>query len=133
MEIVINQVLKARFVRFVLVGGLGFVADAGTLFLLISGGIGPFAARVVSILFAMFVTWRLNRAFTFGASSGSQISEAGRYFSVAASVAALNYLLYAGLLLMVPTCPPVLATAIATIICTLVSFAGYGKFAFRSG
>ncbi|MCZ4297227.1 GtrA family protein [Henriciella marina] len=132
MEVLIHQVLKTRIVRFVLVGGLGFLADAGTLFLLISGGIGPFVARVVSILFAMFVTWRLNRAFTFGASSGSQISEAGRYFTVATSVATFNYLLYAGLLVMVPTCPPVLATAIATIVCTLVSFAGYGKFAFRS-
>ncbi|MCH2456903.1 MAG: GtrA family protein [Henriciella sp.] len=132
MEVLINQILKTRIVRFVLVGGLGFLADAGTLFLLISGGIGPFVARVVSILFAMFVTWRLNRAFTFGASSGSQISEAGRYFTVAASVATLNYLLYAGLLVIVPTCPPVLATAIATIVCTLVSFAGYGKFAFRT-
>lgn len=132
MEVLINQILKTRIVRFVLVGGLGFLADAGTLLLLISGGIGPFVARVVSILFAMFVTWRLNRAFTFGASSGSQISEAGRYFTVAASVAALNYLLYAGLLVVVPACPPVLATAIATIVCTLVSFAGYGKFAFRT-
>lgn len=128
----ILRALDARFVRFVLVGGFGFIVDAGALLLLISAGTGPFVGRIISILLAMFITWRLNRAFTFEASQGSQVSEAGRYFSVATGVAALNYLLYAGLLLLVPACPPLVATAAATTVCTFISFTGYGRIAFRA-
>ena len=123
----------AKFIRFAFVGGVGFVVDAGMLVWLVSADVSPFAARVVSILLAMLVTWRLNRSLTFGASSDHQVREASRYLIVAASVAALNYVLYAGLISLVPACPPVLATAISTMCCMLVSFSGYGRFAFRQG
>lgn len=121
----------SKLIRFGLVGGIGFVVDAGCLALLIELGGDPFLSRVVSIALAMLVTWRLNRSHTFGASADGQAREAGRYFSVAVSVALLNYGIYSGLLLALPACPPVLATAISTAICTAVSFVGYGKFAFR--
>ncbi|MEE2878068.1 MAG: GtrA family protein, partial [Pseudomonadota bacterium] len=49
----------AKFIRFALVGGVGFVVDAGMLVWLVSADVSPFAARVVSILLAMLVTWRL--------------------------------------------------------------------------
>lgn len=121
-----------KAIRFLIVGGLGFIVDAGVLALLVANDTGPFAARIMSILLAMFVTWRLNRSLTFGASHDGQVREASRYFSVAAAVALLNYAIYAGILITVVTCPPVVATALATGICTLASFFGYGKFAFRS-
>ena len=120
-----------RFLRFGLIGGLGFLVDAGMLMLLMEAGASPFTARAISIALAMFVTWRLNRAITFGRSNDSQLHEAGRYALVALGVAALNYGLYAAILFLVPACPPVLATAISTACCMLVSFAGYGRFAFR--
>nr|WP_290750484.1 GtrA family protein [Henriciella sp.] len=126
-----HQGLIAKFLRFAAVGGVGFLVDAGTLLLLISAGTGPFVARIVSIALAMLVTWRLNRAFTFGASTGSQTSEGARYVLVALGVAGLNYLIYAAILLLVPACPPVLATGIASVLSMLVSYAGYGRFAFR--
>ena len=50
---------------------------------------------------------------------------------VALGVAGLNYLIYAAILLLVPACPPVLATGIASVLSMLVSYAGYGRFAFR--
>ena len=120
-----------RFARFGLVGGLGFVVDAGVLALLVGTGVDPFLARLASIALAMLVTWRLNRSFTFGASHDGQAREAGRYVSVAVGVAALNYAIFSALLMAVPAMPPVVATAISTAICMLVSFAGYGRFAFR--
>ncbi|MEQ9315129.1 MAG: GtrA family protein [Henriciella sp.] len=121
----------SRLVRFGAVGGVGFIVDAGILALLVGVGRDPFLARIISIVLAMFVTWRLNRSLTFGASEDGQAREAGRYFSVAITVALLNYVLYSGLLLALPALAPVLATAISTAICTAVSFLGYGKFAFR--
>ena len=126
------QTLPQRFLRFALIGGLGFVVDAGMLLLLIQAGMDPFVARLVSIGLAMLVTWRLNRALTFGASRDGQVREAARYVAVALSVAGLNYAIYAALLLILPACPPLLATAISTGCCTLLSFAGYGKLAFRT-
>jgi putative flippase GtrA len=128
---VIAQSTLRKFSRFIVIGGLGFVVDAGLLMLFLGLGGDPFISRIASILLAMLVTWRLNRAFTFGASDGSQLSEAGRYFSVAASVAVMNYAIYAGLLLVLASLHPLLATAISTLICVLASFAGYGRFAFR--
>ena len=86
----------ARFVRFALVGGTGFVVDAGLLTVLHNGaGFDPFTARLVSISVSAFTTWRLNRAVTFGASDRSQASEGARYALVAALTAGLNYCLYA--------------------------------------
>lgn len=122
----------SRFMRFVLIGGIGFLVDAGMLVWLIEAGLSPFLARLGSISLAMLVTWRLNRAITFGESGDGQLREAGRYAIVAMGVAGLNYSLFAALLLAVPACPPVLATAISTLCCMLVSFTGYGRFAFRS-
>ncbi|WP_084398587.1 GtrA family protein [Henriciella aquimarina] len=133
MAEIVRQLFAARFLRFVMIGGLSFLVDAGLLVLMMKLGAGPFAARVVSIAVAMLVAWRLNRALTFGSSHDGQLREAGRYALVAGSVAALNYALYAGLLLAVPACPPVLATAMSTLLCTGASFLGYGKFAFRTG
>lgn len=124
--------LPQKFLRFALIGGLGFVVDAGLLLALIGAGSGPFIARIASLLAAMLVTWRLNRALTFGASHDGAIREGLRYLAVAASVAVLNYAIYAGLLLGIPACPPLLATAFSTGACMLISFAGYGRFAFRA-
>lgn len=121
----------SRFLRFGLIGGLGFVVDAGMLILLMEAGASPFAARACSIALAVFVTWRLNRAITFGQSTDGQLREAGRYALVALSVAALNYGLYATILFFIPSCLPVLAAAISTACCMLASFTGYGRFAFR--
>ena len=126
-----NRALLARFSRFALVGGLGFIVDAGLTLSLIAWGVDPFSARVVAIGLAMLVTWRLNRAITFGQSGTSQRSEGLRYGSVALFAAALNYATYAALLLLVPGLWPLVAVAVATGTSMLVSYIGYSRFAFR--
>lgn len=127
----ISPALFQTFSRFALIGGGGFLVDAGLLLMMLEAGAGAYLARIISIGCAMLVTWRLNRALTFGASDDGQLREAVRYAGIALSVAALNYGIYAGLILFIPVCPPLLATAIATAICMLISFAGYRSFAFR--
>ncbi len=67
----LNPALLKRLSRFAVVGGLGFVVDAGLTVTLIQVGLDPFSARLIAIALAMLVTWRLNRALTFGASATS--------------------------------------------------------------
>jgi putative flippase GtrA len=123
--------LAARFLRFAVVGGLGFLVDAGVLSILHHGiGVNPFIARVLSIAAAAFVTWRLNRRLTFGASPLGQAHEGLRYAAVAGLTAVLNYMLYALALMLWPELPPVAAATSATLIAMGVSYAGYSRLVF---
>lgn len=57
--------LSAQFLRFGLVGVVGFLVDAGLLRLLLNAGFGYYGGRVISFLAAATTTWILNRSFTF--------------------------------------------------------------------
>jgi putative flippase GtrA len=59
-----------QFLRFGLVGTLGFVVDAGLLRLLLTTGLGYYGGRLVSFLAAATATWLLNRSFTFRRDPG---------------------------------------------------------------
>ena len=124
--------LSKLLARFVLVGGLGFLVDVGITLLLIEFGMDAFVSHVIAIPLAVLTTWRLNRAITFGASTTSQASEGVRYFAVAILVALLNYTIYAGLLVSIPSIPPGIAILIATSFATVFSFLGYRLFAFKT-
>ena len=52
---------------FVIAGVAGFVADAGILYAAISMGLGLYVGRAVSFLTAVWVTWQINRRYTFSA------------------------------------------------------------------
>jgi len=121
----------SQLARFVLVGTLGFVVDAGITLTLIHRGIDPYTARVFAIALAMMVTWRLNRALTFDTSNSNQTREGFRYFSVALIAAALNYAIYAGLLIAVPSVAPLVALMIAIATVTVLSFLGYRYLVFK--
>jgi putative flippase GtrA len=118
--------------RFAIVGGTGFFVDAGLLAILFHGvGLDPFSARMISICVAMFTTWRLNRALTFGASASSQASEGLRYASVAVVTACLNYAVYCLVLAIWREAPPLFAAAGATLVAMSFSYLGYSRFAFH--
>ena len=57
--------LSAQFLRFGLVGVIGFLVDAGILRALVELGLGVYSGRVISFLAAATTTWVLNRSFTF--------------------------------------------------------------------
>jgi len=120
-----------RFLRFAIVGAIGFVIDAGLLTALHNGaGLDPFSSRLVSISASAFTTWRLNRSLTFGASDLSQANEGLRYALVAAATAGFNYLVYVLLLLGFPGMPPIVAAIAATLAAMFFSYAGYSRFVF---
>jgi putative flippase GtrA len=92
-----------RIVRFVFAGGVGFVADAAALWLLLSvTPLGPLVARILSIGFALSVTWLLNRQLTFSPSSRGIAQEGVRYGSVGIATSIVNYLVYSAILLALP-------------------------------
>jgi putative flippase GtrA len=115
--------------RFILVGGLGFVVDLGFTTFLIWSGVSPFYARPPAIAIATLVTWLANRTFTFDVKEGKSAGEAMRYALTALAAAAVNYAIYS--LLVWKHCPPSLAIAIASVLQACASYVGYRKFAFR--
>ncbi|MEO0551239.1 MAG: GtrA family protein [Pseudomonadota bacterium] len=125
------QALVVRFSRFAIIGGLGYIVDAGLTVTLIHSDLNPFAARLIAIPVAMLVCWRLNRALTFGASGTSQKSEGARYALVAGVAAIVNYAVYSLIILGFPGVLAPLAVAAATVVSMLVSFTGFQSFAFR--
>ena len=120
-----------RIVRFVFAGGVGFVADAAALWLLLSiTPLGPFIARILSIGFALSVTWLLNRQLTFSPSSRGIAQEGVRYGSVGIATSIVNYLVYSAILLTLSAMPPLAALAIASLIAMALSFLGYSRLVF---
>ncbi|MFC6446959.1 GtrA family protein [Shinella zoogloeoides] len=120
-----------RILLFALVGGAGFLVDAGVLALLLHvSPLGPFSARIVAVAAAMLVTFWLNRTFTFGRSDRGLAAEGTRYGGVGVSAALLNYAVYSAILLVFPAVWPVLAVAIASLAAMVWSFLGYSRFVF---
>lgn len=116
------------FLRFMVIGGLGFGVDAGLTLLLIHAGLQPWQARVPAILAAMACTWLANRRFTYQASESRPLVEAGRYAAVASVMACGNYLVFLGLVVI--GTPPFLSVVVATACQTVVSFWAYKRFVF---
>ena len=91
--------MTSRFLRFAIVGALGFVVDAGVLALVLHSGLAGFhAGRCLSFLAAASFTWALNRRFTFAdraASRGSRGTQWARYVAAMSAGAAVNYAVYA--------------------------------------
>ena len=126
-----NRIL--RLASFAVAGGTGFVVDATVLVLMMRfTPLGPFTARIVSVIAAMLTTWTINRTVTFGRSGRHIVQEGARYGFVALIGAALNYGIYSGLLLAAPeTISPLLALVIAVGLVTVFSYLGYSRFVFK--
>ncbi|MBZ9795663.1 GtrA family protein [Mesorhizobium sp. ES1-4] len=120
-----------RLVRFVFAGGIGFVADAAALWLLLAvTPLGPFIGRILSIGFALCVTWQINRHLTFSPSSRGMTQEGARYGGVGIATSIVNYAVYSAILLVLPAATPLGALAIASLVAMALSFLGYSRLVF---
>ncbi|WP_274626684.1 GtrA family protein [Arvimicrobium flavum] len=120
-----------RIAAFLFTGGIGFLADAGALTLILSlSPLDPFLARILSIAFALAVTWMLNRTLTWGPSDRPAPIEGARYGGVGVATSAINYATYSALLLAVPDMPPLAALATASLVAMCFSYLGYSRFVF---
>jgi len=93
------RALLLQFLRFGVVGTLGFLVDYAVLSAAVALGSGPYAGRVLSYLVAASVVYALNRAWTFrdrgrGAAVGRQW---GLYLALNLSGFAVNYGTYAAI------------------------------------
>jgi putative flippase GtrA len=117
---------------FLVAGGLGFLADIGMLALLLAATpMGPLAARILAIVFALGVTWTVNRSLTFGRSRYPLLLEGARYGGVGLLSALVNYGIYAVLLMLVPGMHPLAAVVVASVGAMAFSWTGYSRFVFR--
>jgi len=90
-----------QFLRFGVSGVVGLVADMGALYLSLALGAGYYFGRLLSFLFAVWVTWRLNRRITFVATD-SAWGEWWRYLGVMIGGGVINLGAYTLLLQFLP-------------------------------
>ena len=121
----------SRLRRFIVAGGMGFLADAAMLALLVHTLLlNPFAARLLSIGFALAVTWLINRTMTFGPSRRHVAIEGVRYGGVGIGTSLVNYGVYSALIAAMPALPPFIALAAGSTVALVLSFLGYSRLVF---
>jgi putative flippase GtrA len=135
MSAALRMLGASRFLRFALVGVVGFIVDAGTLQGRVSlAGWGLISARLVAVPTAVFATWVLNRTVTFPEShAGPALRSLARYFAVSAAGATVNFCVYSALVFASTSMAalPVLPLAIGSIAALVVNYLGSKHYAFR--
>jgi putative flippase GtrA len=76
-----DRKVAGQVLRFGIVGGIGFLVDAGLLHLMLKLGLGYYGGRLVSFLAAATATWILNRSFTFRRESPAATHPAGEWLA----------------------------------------------------
>lgn len=113
-------------------GLLATATDAGVLVALTRGlGSDPFSSRLVAIACAMVVGFFAHRRLTFAVKEPATIKQFTQFVSVAATAAAINYALYAAILLIWPGTDPLVAMLAPTLAAMTVSYLGLRFAVFR--
>lgn len=126
--------MKRQVAQFAVAGVLGFLVDAGMLYAALWAGLGYFAGRVVSFLCAVFVTWQVNRTFTFASGRRqSWIAEFMHYLAAMAVGGVINYAVYGLVVLLAPQgkLTPLLAVAAGSAVAMSVNFLSAKFWVFR--
>jgi len=128
------QSMARHGVGFLVSGLVALAVDAGTTSLLTRAfGLSAFIARPIAIAAAMIVAWLCHRRLTFAVSAAPSIAEFLRYAAVAWSAAAVNYAVYAGILIAVPALPPEVALVMSSLVSMVVSYVGMRFGVFSRG
>lgn len=117
---------------FLLGGILALVTDAGVLQLLTAGaGLDPLVARPLAISVAMVVSFLVNRTITFAMPGRPTLAELGQFAAVSWTAQAINYAVFAAILLAMPATHPVAALIAASLVSMIVSYVGFRFGVFR--
>ena len=131
---ILNRAVFPQLISFGLVGVIGFVIDAGTLYVARWMGIGLIVGRVLSYLTAATSTWLLNRRFTFASKSERRpLHEWALFMLSQLSGAVFNLGLYAWLVKTstLVAAHPVLGVAAGSLAGMLTNFFVARKFVFK--
>jgi putative flippase GtrA len=127
--------LAQEFLRFGVVGTLGFVVDTAVLYGALALGAGLYGGRALSYLTAATATWLLNRAWTFrGRGAGQKAHRQWALFVVVnLGGFVLNYGTYALLVAFVPVVAahPVLGVAAGSVAGMFSNFFLSRQLVFR--
>ncbi len=104
-----------EFLRFCVVGGIGFLVDSGTMELLVHAGLPAPRARVLSILLAMQATYLLHGTFTYRNHRGHTRRAWATFMGCNALGAAINYLVFLAALQIAHLPQPMLNRQLALI------------------
>ena len=119
------------FLMFCLVGLFGLIVDAGALVGLMKfADMNAYLARVISIAFAVSVTWAAHRLWTFRTVGSRRFPEWMRYQLTSAFGAVVNFGIYTIVLASQVGIGPFLALLISSICALVVNFLGARFFAF---
>lgn len=126
-------ILAAQFVRFGLVGSVGFVIDTATVYAL-RYVLGLYGAGLAAYLTAATGNWLLNRIWVFrGQGSGPAHRQWARFMVANLAGFVLNRGTYAVLVTFIPAAAaqPVIATAAGAIAGMFVNFSLSRRMVFR--
>lgn len=111
--------LAQEFLRFGVVGTIGFVTDTATLYAVLALGSGLYLGRAISYIVAATTTWLLNRVWTFRHRAGGAPARRQWALFLVVNLGGfiLNYGTYAALVTWWPLAAahPVLAVAAGSI------------------
>jgi putative flippase GtrA len=127
--------LLMEFLRFGVVGTVGFVVDTAVLYAGLALGLGLYGGRAVSYLAAATTTWALNRLWTFrGRGDGPLHQQWALFLLVNLLGFAMNYGTYAALIEFVPmvAAHPVLGVAAGALAGMFGNFVLSRQLVFRA-
>jgi putative flippase GtrA len=116
--------MHLQFIRFCLVGVLGFLADAATTLMMTQEfHIGPIMGRIGAFIIAASITWFLNRRYTFRSTAGD--GSWAPYLALTAFGAMINIGTYKYWVQTVGTMPAqlVIGVALGSIVALAFNFA----------
>ena len=122
-----------QVIRFLIVGGVGFVVDAVALLLMVHwAGWSPVWSRIPSLLIALTTTWWLHRSFTFSwARKAAPSRQEWMRFVVANAVGnGLNLCLYWALIGLLGW-GILISLAIASIAAAAINYTMSARWVFR--
>lgn len=117
---------------FVLAGTVALLIDAVILWILTDrAGVSPYLARLPSISVAMIASWQINRRVTFAMATPATISEFCKFAAVSWVAQAVNYAVFAGILIARPQTWPVAALIAASAVAMFFAYGGFRFGVFR--
>jgi len=115
-----RSALARQLGSFALVGGLGFAVDlAATLALTQGAGLPAMTAKPGGIFCGLFVTFLLNRRFTFRSRSPAVLREFRRYALACGAAQATNYAAFSLAFWILATLGPDLPQAAGVVVASI--------------